>query len=68
MSWDGKLYDCDFNQQLGMSMASSSTGDTPLTIWDIESLESLQGRPIRVDNHCFGCTAGSGSSCQGAAA
>ena len=37
-----------------------------LSVFDLVSLDELTGRPIRVDNHCFGCTAGSGSSCQGA--
>ncbi|KAG2483233.1 hypothetical protein HYH03_017890 [Edaphochlamys debaryana] len=82
--WDGVLYDCDFNQQMDLAMTagiqtqsvnSQSSGDEvpsgssrPLTIWDIEDLDTLTSRPIRYDNHCYGCTAGSGSSCQGAVA
>lgn len=121
VSWDGRLYDCDFNQQLDMPMkptasstntrrgnsSSSSTGtaassstknkegcsESPtddngftgsaamassvpqqhahqrpagLSVWDISCLSELTGRTISVDNHCFGCTAGAGSSCQGA--
>ncbi|GFR40117.1 hypothetical protein Agub_g671 [Astrephomene gubernaculifera] len=80
--WDGTVYDCDFNQQLDMAImqqqqqpgeeaeAGSGAGASsrPLSIWDISSLKQLTGRPIRCDNHCYGCTAGSGSSCQGAVA
>ncbi len=40
----------------------------PLTVFDLQSLSELTGRPIACDNHCYGCTAGSGSSCQGAVA
>ncbi|GLC47384.1 hypothetical protein PLESTB_001360400 [Pleodorina starrii] len=68
--WDGTVYDCDFNQQLDMAIAQpgASASSRPLSIWDIQSLDELTGRPIRCDNHCYGCTAGSGSSCQGAVA
>lgn len=78
VGWDGRLYDCDFNQQLDMPMAGGSSGSSAAaaqqgaeraggpTVFNIDSLEQLTGRPIRCDNHCFGCTAGSGSSCQGA--
>lgn len=61
--WDGAMHDCDFNQQLAMGLGGPSA---PKTVWDIESLAELTGRPIALDNHCFGCTAGSGSGCQGA--
>lgn len=57
VGWDGKLYDCDFNQMLEMAM--------PVTILDVD-LDALTGRDIQVAAHCFGCTAGSGSSCGGA--
>lgn len=60
VSWDGKLYDCDFNQMLGMSVRNGR----PVTIHDLNT-GSLEGRPVETGNHCFGCTAGSGSSCQG---
>lgn len=63
VSWDGKLYDCDFNQMLGMQMRNGK----PLTISDI-NLKDLEGFRILTANHCFGCTAGTGSSCQGALA
>jgi len=61
VSWDGKLYDCDFNQQLDMPVRG-----TKKTIFDLESCDDLVGEHIVADNHCFGCTAGSGSSCSGA--
>ena len=47
--------------------AGDSSGKD-LTVFDVGSLEELTGRSIAIDNHCFGCTAGSGSSCQGAVA
>lgn len=59
---DGTLYDCDFNQQLGMAI---QRGPRPLTIFDFDPQE-LSSRGIRVGNHCYGCTAGAGSSCGGA--
>lgn len=62
VNWEGKLYDCDFNQQLALGMAGAPT------IWDISSLDDVTGRKIGTDNHCFGCTAGAGSSCGGATA
>ncbi|MDR4496090.1 MAG: arsenosugar biosynthesis radical SAM (seleno)protein ArsS [Nitrospirales bacterium] len=60
VGWDGRLYDCDFNQMLNLSLHS----EFPQYIGDF-SLESLHNRPITVDSHCYGCTAGSGSSCGG---
>ena len=57
--WDGMLFDCDFNQMLDIKVAS------PITHLRDFNLELLQGRKIRVSQHCYGCTAGSGSSCQG---
>ena len=64
ISWDGKLYDCDFNQMLGLS----SQGVAPPTIWEIDKLENLVGASICVADHCYACTAGAGSSCGGAIA
>lgn len=61
VGWDGVLYDCDFNQMLDMSLGNG----TPLKLWDI-SPEDLLGREILLGDHCFGCTAGAGSSCGGA--
>ena len=63
VDWQGKLYDCDFNQQLGLAC-----GATAQTLGDLltSSPEQLEHQPITVAEHCFGCTAGSGSSCGGA--
>lgn len=62
VSWDGKLYDCDFNQMLGLPVASPMS-----TIKEFNDKE-LQKRNVVVNQHCYGCTAGAGSSCQGAIA
>ena len=59
IDWQGNVFDCDFNQMLDMH----ATGQ-PQKVWDFTP-EELVGRKIRVDNHCFGCTAGAGSSCGG---
>ena len=61
ISWDGKIYDCDFNQMLEIPI-----GGKRKTIWEIESFEELASEPILFANHCYGCTAGAGSSCSGA--
>ncbi len=60
IGWDGTLYDCDFNQMLDLPL------DGPATIWDLASCTELEGRPVTTAAHCFGCTAGAGSSCGGA--
>lgn len=60
VGWDGQLYDCDFNQMLDLPLMGSTRH-----IAQIEELV-LEGRAIAVANHCYGCTAGSGSSCGGA--
>ena len=65
IKWDGSLYDCDFNQQLDIGLAGTKA---PKTVFDVESVEDIVGLKIASDNHCFGCTAGSGSSCGGAIA
>jgi radical SAM/Cys-rich protein len=59
VSWDGQLYDCDFNQMLEIGMPGTKT------IWDIQSLDGLAGKRVATGSHCFGCTAGAGSSCGG---
>ena len=59
VSWDGWLYDCDFNQMLDMKVASKVKH-----IKDFNE-EQLQNREICISQHCYGCTAGAGSSCQG---
>ena len=61
VGWDGALYDCDFNQMLEMPLAAG-----PRTIFDVESVAPLAGGTIATAAHCFGCTAGAGSSCGGA--
>jgi radical SAM/Cys-rich protein len=62
---DGRLYDCDFNQMLGMDAVDRA--GRGLTIFDFD-IEKLLKRAIRFDEHCLGCTAGAGSSCGGATA
>ncbi len=102
--WDGRLYDCDFNQMLEMPIGginftaacadsglgthladsfarsaldsagaatgshASPTSKGALTIWEIDDLSTLRGAPIATGSHCFGCTAGAGSSCGGSLA
>ena len=60
VAWDGGLFDCDFNQMLELPL-----GARYKTIWDIESTTQLDGKSITFADHCFGCTAGAGSSCGG---
>jgi radical SAM/Cys-rich protein len=60
---DGALFDCDFNQMLEMPLRD---GERALTVFDVESTAHLEGLPVATDRHCFGCTAGAGSSCGGA--
>ena len=64
VGWQGHLYDCDFNQMLDIP-TSTQLAVRP-TIWDIESLGDLNRGRIAVENHCYGCTDGAGSSCGGA--
>ncbi|MGB9474051.1 MAG: arsenosugar biosynthesis radical SAM (seleno)protein ArsS [Candidatus Udaeobacter sp.] len=64
VDWRGEVYDCDFNQQLGMQCPGNG-GSERLFVWDIDS-ENIENREIMTGNHCFGCTAGAGSSCGGA--
>lgn len=69
VGWEGDLFDCDFNQQLGLPLPG-----TPPTVRNASGrlhlrdllTQDLAGRPIRVAEHCYGCTAGQGSSCGGA--
>lgn len=63
VGWDGRLYDCDFNQMLDLEVEPRA----PRHIKDFD-LERLNKRHIVVAPHCFGCTAGAGSSCGGATA
>jgi radical SAM/Cys-rich protein len=61
VGWDGQLYDCDFNQMLDLELSLG----LPRHIRDFNQ-EMLSGRRIATGQHCYGCTAGSGSGCQGA--
>ncbi|HME44535.1 MAG TPA: arsenosugar biosynthesis radical SAM (seleno)protein ArsS [Syntrophorhabdales bacterium] len=60
VAWDGRLYDCDFNQMLGLPVCHGA----PSHVSGF-NLDELAHRRIATGNHCFGCTAGTGSSCQG---
>jgi radical SAM/Cys-rich protein len=65
VDWRGYVYDCDFNQMLGLPLGAGKEPRTHLA----ELLEQdLEGEPITVAAHCYGCTAGQGSSCSGALA
>lgn len=64
IGWRGEVFDCDFNQQLGMQWTDRHSG-RGLYLWDLDP-DALEHRPIALGSHCYGCTAGSGSSCQGA--
>ncbi|HLG18131.1 MAG TPA: arsenosugar biosynthesis radical SAM (seleno)protein ArsS [Blastocatellia bacterium] len=61
VDWSGRLYDCDFNQMVGVGVAPG----LPKSISDFNPLE-FAGRRVTTAAHCFGCTAGAGSSCRGA--
>jgi radical SAM/Cys-rich protein len=65
VAWDGTLYDCDFNQQLGMTMDLPDGHRPHVSDFD---LEAWQQHVIRTERHCYGCTAGAGSGCGGAIA
>ena len=66
VSHDGKLYDCDFNQMLDLPIrAALDENSRPMNIFTLE-IGALMKRQIAFDRHCFGCTAGAGSSCGGA--
>jgi radical SAM/Cys-rich protein len=60
VGWTGEVYDCDFNQMLGMQIRNGR----PLYLWDVTP-EYLEGWAIRTGAHCLACTAGCGSSCTG---
>jgi radical SAM/Cys-rich protein len=63
VSWDGRLFDCDFNQMLDMDIRHENGGRASIHEFDSTFLSE---RTVQVDRHCYGCTAGSGSSCGGA--
>jgi radical SAM/Cys-rich protein len=62
VSWQGEVFDCDFNQMLKMQWRE---GDHGLHLWDLDPAQ-VEDRDILTGDHCFGCTAGAGSSCGGA--
>ena len=61
VGWRGEVYDCDFNQQLNMQWKNGG----PIFLWDVDPT-MVDQREIMTSDHCFGCTAGAGSSCGGA--
>jgi radical SAM/Cys-rich protein len=63
IDWEGFVYDCDFNQMLGLPLAQGRRTRTHISQLDAAALPGL---PIRVADHCYGCAAGQGSSCGGA--
>lgn len=64
IGWDGRIFDCDFNQQLDLPIKLK--GKKHLTVFDVDNLAALADVNITLGQHCYGCTAGSGSSCSGA--
>jgi radical SAM/Cys-rich protein len=63
VGWEGSIYDCDFNQMLGLSLRDAR-GEA-LNIGSLTSLDQVLERSITIGDHCYACTAGSGSSCGG---
>lgn len=63
VGWQGEVYDCDFNQMLGMQMGNGDGAG--LFLWDVTP-DYLENYKVRTGEHCFACTAGCGSSCTGA--
>ncbi len=63
IAWDGGIFDCDFNQMLAMPHAGPARD-----VWGLQHLDELVAAPIVFADHCYGCTAGAGSSCGGATA
>ncbi|MGW8161292.1 MAG: DUF3641 domain-containing protein, partial [Desulfobulbales bacterium] len=55
ISWDGYLYDCDFNMAAGLPYSGH-----PVHISEVHQLQLKEGTPIITDDHCFACTAGAG--------
>lgn len=67
VDWQGYLFDCDFNQMLAMPLREGGSRHGRLHLSDLLDLD-LDGNPIAIADHCYGCTAGQGSSCGGALA
>lgn len=63
LDWQGRVYDCDFNQMLDIPLG----GEHQQYLWDLDAA-SIAGTSVQTERHCFGCTAGAGSSCGGALA
>ena len=63
IDWKGYVYDCDFNQMLGLPLKKAGQHRKHLSEIDINE---LTGNPIVTGDHCYGCTAGQGCSCSGA--
>ncbi len=61
VDWEGGIYDCDFNQMLKLQLRD---GGERLNLWDVTP-DGLEGRQIATGEHCYGCTAGAGSTCGG---
>jgi radical SAM/Cys-rich protein len=67
VDWRGYVYDCDFNQMLDLPLVRGEGNEKDARMHLSELLDdAIEGNPIRVAGHCFGCTAGQGSSCGGA--
>ena len=64
VSWQGEVFDCDFNQMLKMPWRRNG-GSDGIHLWDVDPA-AVEDRQILTGNHCLGCTAGAGSSCGGA--
>jgi radical SAM/Cys-rich protein len=65
VDWQGKIYNCDFNQAIGMPVTVSDGSEVTIAELDVKE---MSGRGIRLSQHCYCCTAGEGSSCTGALA
>ncbi|MEO0413432.1 MAG: arsenosugar biosynthesis radical SAM (seleno)protein ArsS [Verrucomicrobiota bacterium] len=65
VSWQGEVYDCDFNQMMKLPVYADESSKEAAYVWDLD-IETFVNQSIRTGVHCFGCTAGSGSSCGGA--
>jgi radical SAM/Cys-rich protein len=64
IAYDGRLHDCDFHQMDEIPLRSRD--GNPQTLWTISSFGELAETPVQTARHCYGCTAGAGSSCGGA--
>jgi radical SAM/Cys-rich protein len=67
VDWQGRLYDCDFNQMLMIPLRNGGRRTAPMHLSDLLT-QQLDDNPIAVADHCYACTAGQGSSCGGALA